>query len=182
MPAILTANLDRPINSVRVLGDSTGEVASSVSGVAEQANPDAQKNSYSEATRTLQGIIAKLNKFYDEIFAGQREEIAKLSVEIAGKILMRKVQDGDYEIESIVKEALNNAPSHPDLTIHLNPDDLAACRKSQDNDGSELAGIKFAADTNIGRAECVLESPKGIIKSLIDEHLEQITKALKKAD
>ena len=143
----------------------------------------AQKNLYSEVCRTLQDLTAKLNQFYDEIFASHKEEIARLSVEIARKILMRKAEDGDYEIETIVREALKNAPTHQDLVVHLNPQDLASCQKAQQNDGSgTLAGIKFVADHNIGRAECVLESPKGIIESLIDEHLEQIGKALKKVE
>jgi hypothetical protein len=32
------------------------------------------------------------------------------------------------------------------------------------------------------RAECLLETPKGIVESLIDEHLERIGKALKTAE
>jgi flagellar biosynthesis/type III secretory pathway protein FliH len=66
----------------------------------------------------------------------------------------------------------------------LNPEDLAHCRKAQQQDeqGGALVGIKFVADPNVGRAECLLESPKGIIKSLIDENLERIGKALRKAE
>ena len=143
----------------------------------------AQRCLYSEVCRTLQGLVAKLNQIYDEIFIGHKEEIAKLSVEIARKILMQKVQDGDYEIESIVKETLKNAPTRQDLVVHLNPEDMADCQKVQQEDNcGTLAGIKLVADANIGRAECVLESPKGIIRSLIDEHLKQIGKALKKTE
>ena len=142
----------------------------------------AQKNLYSEVCQTLRGLVSKVNQFYDEIVAGQKDEIAKLSVEIARKVLMQKVQEGDYEIESIVKEALKNIQTHQDLEVRLNPDDLADCQKLQQGDGEPFAGIKFVADTGIGRAECVIESPKGTIKSLIDEHLEKIDKALDKTE
>jgi len=124
-----------------------------------------------------------LNEFYDKVFVEHKEEIAKLSVEIARKILMQKVEDGDYEIESIVKEALKNAPTHQDLVVHLNPEDLAECQKVQKEEPeSDLAGVKFVSDPKIGRAECLLESPKGIIESLINEHLERVGKALTKAE
>jgi len=193
MSRTLTVHLERPITSARILD---GYSSNAESSVTDSMNPAAnterikliedlevQKSLYSEACRTLQGLVAKLNQIYDEIFTGHKEEIAKLSVEIARKILMQKIQDGDYEIESIVKETLKNAPTRQDLVVHLNPEDLADCQKAQqDDNGGTLAGVKLVADANIGRAECVLQSPKGIIRSLIDEHLEQIGKALKKTE
>lgn len=139
---------------------------------------------FSEACQALNGVVAKLNESCAGIFREHQGEIARLSVEIARKILTQKVNDGDYEIESIVKEALAHAPSRHNLVVHLHPDDLAQCLKAQqDNEqGVALARIEFVADANIGRAECVIESPKGIIKSLIDEHLDRIGKALQKAE
>ncbi len=193
MAGTFAVNLAKPIKSVRILNDYPGDVESSITGAMNpSAKPEqikliedlkAQKSLYSEVCQTLQGLTSKLNQVYDEIFASHKEEIARLSVEIARKILMQKAKDGDYEIETIVREALKNAPTHQDLVVRLNPHDLTACQQAQQNDGSEtLAGIKFVADQSIGRAECVLESPKGIIELLIDEHLEQIGKALKKAE
>ena len=128
-------------------------------------------------------MIAKLNQFYDKLYAGHSEEIARLSVEIARKILMQKVENGDYEIESIIKEALKNTPGGQDVTVHLNPEDIETCQKAQQQEpGGVLTGIKLIPDSNIGRAECLLESPKGIVKSLIDDNLERICKALEKAN
>ncbi|MHC4425985.1 MAG: FliH/SctL family protein [Planctomycetota bacterium] len=142
---------------------------------------EAHKALFSQACQTLNGVIAKLNQFYDRVFVEHREEIARLSVEIARKILTQKVENGDYEIESIVKEALKNAPSRQDVVVHLNPEDLAQCQKAQQDEPSDaLAGIEFISDANIGRAECLLESSKGIVKSLIDENLERVSKALEK--
>jgi len=96
---------------------------------------------------------------------------------------VQKVQNGDYETESIVKEALKNSPTRQDVVVHLNPEDFVQCQKAQqDEPTGALAGIKFVSDPNIGRAECLVESSKGIIESLIDEHLERIGKALKKVE
>ena len=144
---------------------------------------EAQKAELSQVCCTVKGIVDKLNQFYDEVFAEARGEIAKLSVEIARKILVQKVQEGDYEIESIVKEALKNVPTRQDVVVHLNPEDFVQCEKAQQEDATgTLAGIKFVTDPNIKRAECLLETPKGVVESLIDEHLEQISQALKKAE
>ena len=189
MPDTLTVNLDRPVKSVGILHGDRVDASSSVSMTpADDAERirlmedlQTQKNRYGEVYLMLQGVAGKLNRFYDEAVVGHRAEIAGLSVEIARKILTKKVSDGDYEIEAIVREALENTPSHDGIVIHVNSQDLAACQKVWGDEGSgEMAGVKFVADQDIGRAECVLESPKGVIKSLIEEHLEQIGKALKK--
>lgn len=182
-----TVNLSRPIIAARFLEDYP------VSAAGEQADMrvtpkeistqelEAQKVMFSQAYQALNCVVAKLNEFYDKVFAEHKEEIAKLSVNIAKKILMQKVKNGDYEIESIVKEALKNAPSRHDVVVHLNPVDLAQYQKAQEQD-AHLIGVQLVPDSNIGRAECLLESPKGIIKSLIDENLERIGKALTRSE
>lgn len=183
---MITINLSRPVKSAYVLNDSCGfPVGGQIepNAVREQistAELDAQKAVFIKAAHLLNGMIEKLNDFCDKMFAAHKEEIAHLSVEIARKILMHKVENGDYEIESIVKKSLENAPGREELVVHLHPDDLAQCLRAQENEpNGALAGIKLVSDSNISRAECLLESPKGIVKSLIDENLERVAVALK---
>jgi flagellar assembly protein FliH len=189
MAAAVTIKVSKPIKSAEILdGDNrtpSCEVSTDEAAAKRNLTQDLEthKTAFSQACRTLNGVIARLNQFCDKVFAEHREEIAKLSVEIARKILMQKVEDGDYEIESIVKEALKNTPTRQDVVAHLNPEDFVQCQKAQqDEPAGILAGIKLVPDPNIGRAECLVESPKGIIESLINKHLEQIGKALKKKD
>ena len=141
-----------------------------------------QKAEISYVCQILNDIAEKLNKHYENIFTKHREEIARLSVEISRKILAQKIEDGDYKIETIVKEAMENVPTHQDLEIHLNPNDFKLCQKAlQDKQECTLNGMKLISDPGIGQAECMVKSPKGIVQSFIDEHLEQIGEALKKA-
>jgi flagellar biosynthesis/type III secretory pathway protein FliH len=193
MQQTLTVHLEKPVLSVKVadnccLPSAEGHSAGHDGRIEvdkQVAIKDtlAQKAAFSQVCRTLKALTDKLNQFYDTLFAGHEEEIARLSVEIARKILARQVQNGDYEIESIVKEALSNAPTRRDVVVHLNPEDLILCQKvQQDEQNDAFSGIKLVPDPNIGRAECMLETPKGIVESLIDEHLERIGKALKTAD
>jgi flagellar biosynthesis/type III secretory pathway protein FliH len=68
------------------------------------------------------------------------------------------------------------------VNVYLNPTDLEQCQKALENEqNGNLTGIKFVSDPNIGRAECLVKSPKGNVHSLIEEHLEQIGETLKKA-
>jgi flagellar biosynthesis/type III secretory pathway protein FliH len=179
MSQTVTIQLEKPIASAKLL-DGTGTVLAE----AKQAKlPAQQKESLAQVCQALQDAANKVNEFQENLFKEHKEQIAKLSVEIARKILMQKVQEGDYKIESIIEEALKNAPTRQDVVVHLNPEDLSQCQKAQqENAAGTLAGIKFVSDPKIGRAECLLETPKGIIESLINEHLERIGKALEKAE
>ncbi len=141
---------------------------------------ETQKQLYRDACAALQQAAARLERLYDDIFAGHSEAIARLSVEIARKVLLRNISDGDYQIELIIKEALASIPESAGSVVRLNPHDLSALQALQAAGDETLSGVKLTADPSIGRAECVVESPKGMMKLLIDEHLEQISKALTK--
>lgn len=208
MSGTFTVNLAKPVISVKILTaesakDPEQELQSSSMTSADSAanlmqDLEKQKAETVQLYRALSSVVDELNRFYDGLLAGYKKEIAKLSVEIARKILMHKVHKGDYQIEAIVKEALRNAPVHQDIAVHLNPADLAQLRSSLVPHPSSLvpretmedgrwrmedsAGVEFIADSNIGPAECLVETPKGIVKSLIDEHLAQIAEALEKAE
>jgi len=197
---MFSIKLAEPVTSVQVqndnraasddtsgcLGDNEVCAATEAQRVKMVQDLENQKIEMARTCETLNGMIRKVHQFQDELLATQQEEIAKFSVEIARKILMQKVQDRDYQIESIVQEALRQAPVHQDVVVHLHPDDLAQCQKLLDSQpgalGAGSTGIKFVADSDIGRAECVLQTPKGIVKSLLDEHLKRIDEALTNAE
>jgi flagellar biosynthesis/type III secretory pathway protein FliH len=188
MMKTLSVHLEMPLKSVEVFnGYKVNSELSPGIKTADKAEQnklivelEAEKNLFFDANQTLNSLVAKLENLYQDIFKSHNEQIAKLSVEIARKVLMHKVSDGDYEIESIVKEVIASAPSKQEIVIYLNPHDLAACQKAGKEGAFE--GIKFEADSSINRAECRLQSPKGIIKSLIAEHLDQIEKTLLKTE
>src|SRR4030043_109073 len=190
MPGTLTVHLDRPIGLTKICEKAFEKLDTGYSILVPTSdeNPesrmqdvDAQRAALSQVNQALKKVTAKLNEFYDATFAAHKEEIARLAVEIARKILAQKVENGDYKIEPIIKEALSNAPVRQDVVVRLNPADLTEWQKLRENEpGEDFTGIKFVPDASIGRAECVLETPKGIIESLINQHLEQIGKALRK--
>jgi flagellar biosynthesis/type III secretory pathway protein FliH len=140
-----------------------------------------QKNELARLLETVNGVAAGLHKSYEQMLASNHGEIAKLAIEIARKILMSKAGKGDYEIQTIVEEALKYAPTRQNVVVHLHPEDLPRCQQLQgENPQSPLAELEFTADWSIGRGECLVETPKGIVQSFIEEHLEHISGALQK--
>ena len=188
MVRMSVVKLAKPLKAVRISNGSEAAGLTSLDGQDKAEHTvsltelESQKQLYSNVCLALEEVAARLNQLYDEIFAQHNEAIAKLSIEIARKVLMQNISEGDYQIESIIKETLKGAPEGSDMTVRLNPQDLADLRQLQNTGSMALDGIELAEDANIGRGECVIESSKGIVKFLIEDHLEQITKALVKTE
>jgi flagellar biosynthesis/type III secretory pathway protein FliH len=179
MSRTVTIQLRKPIVSACVVDKATA------CPEREGAEPEGlerreQKGGLVQVCKALQEALGEVNEFRKNLFREHKEQIAKLSVEIARKILMQEVQDGNYKIESIVEKTLESASTHQDAVVHLNPEDFAQYEKLRESaPKSALADIKVVADPNVGRAECLLETPRGIVESFINEHLERIGEAFK---
>jgi flagellar biosynthesis/type III secretory pathway protein FliH len=176
MQSVIEITIDRPIQGIEIC-DENEEIAGGVGG----NSLGRKKAEMSKVCGILNGLVEKVNRFYEKLFVEHREAIARLSVEIARKILARRVEEGDYKIETVVKEAISGAPGRKELVVHLNPKDYGELEKLRSEGSVSFEGIKFVSDEGVGAAECVVESPKGTIKSLIDEHLERISMALENA-
>ncbi len=203
MPPILSIKLAQRIAAVRVHNAAPGTCAdpSPAEGLEAQAAAERiesviqtertrmatelerQKGQFSQSCQAIDAIAANLNKLYQDTIANNHADIVKLAVEIARKIVKHKVSQGDYEIQAIVEEAIKRAPTRQEIVIHLNPEDSPACQRyQQENPGSPFAELTFTADWSIGRGECLVETPKGIVRSFIEEHLEHISEALQKVE
>jgi flagellar biosynthesis/type III secretory pathway protein FliH len=140
-----------------------------------------QKDELDRLLETVNALVGRLHELHEETLACNRVEITGLAVEISRRILMYKVSKGDYEIQAIVEEALKQAPTRQNIVVRLNPEDLPRCQQLQREDPqSPFAELELAADWNIGRGECLVETPKGIVKSFVEQHLEHISEALQK--
>lgn len=174
MEQVITVHLEKSVASAQLLEQLPD---------AEKTEPlELQKQQLEQLCQTLQEAVNKVNDSYKKIFSEHKEHVVRLSVEIARKILAQQQDQGQYQIESIIQEALKQAPSLENVTIYLNPDDHANWEKTQQQgSGSISEQLNLVADADIGPAECRIETPKGVIESVIEKHLERIEEALKKA-
>ncbi len=179
MPDIPTVKLDRPVQNATALtagGDATD--------LPQQAfeQMQSQKARLDELCSNFKSIVETLAGMQSELFRRHKNDIINLAVEIARKILGHKIEQGDYQIQDVIKQALDDTPVQKDIVIRLNPKDYAQIEQLTKASEIDFAkGATFVADAGIGQAQCLLETPKGIVESLIDEHLDKISQALKKA-
>lgn len=196
MPETVTINLAQPIAAIHAVDAADLGIPADGSGRTNGQQSDAgqteqlvgqqttgeQEQRLTELCQTVDSIAGKLNDLYEQTVARNRSDIARLAVEIARKILACKVSKGDYNIQPVIEEALKRAPAHQEIVIRVNPDDLPRCQQlQQENPDSPFAELNLVADWGIARADCLVETPKGIVKSFLEEHLVRIAEALEKA-
>ena len=181
MVQTVTISLKRPVGSVRILRDYGGLSSETAAALdtAASAELSQQTKKFMQAAAALSAITAKLNVFFENEVRQHNQQIAKLAVEVARKVLMQEVADGHYKIETIVQEAIRNAPSRENVVVHLNPADAAFCRQAQEQNGEKLfGGIKIESDPNVKPADCVVATPRGLVESFTETHLLHIAEAL----
>ena len=177
--ATLTINLETPIEKVDMVNGTDTVTDTECAGQGQPESLDAEREQLTGICKTLDEAAAQMKQFHKELFSVHGEQIAKLSIEIAEKILLHEIGEGRYEIEKIIQEALKNAPSQNNVVVKLNQGDIELYQKTVKETGKDvLANIELVADANVGPCQCVVETDKGVIEYFIEQHLQQIGKAL----
>jgi len=190
MRVSLAIKSKRPVRKVSVLGGYSGageeyfgqdsQLDAVKLGMVKQL--EGQQEQLTQLCKMVKVLASKLNDLYEQAFAEHRQQIAALSVQIAERILRQKLESDDYKLAPIIEDALEVAGNREDVKIRLNPQDLEQWQQLHSEDlSSEYSGVKFVGDPRLGRAECVLESPKGVIESVIQDQLSKVNEALKRA-
>ncbi len=186
MPQNLTVHLPGKLLAMKVLGTSPADGLAGSADAAESTPQQRQKVLEDEiakakqARRALENALEQVGQLQVQLLKDAEQQLLQLSVDIAQKILAQEIQTQQYQIEPIVKEALQHVPPRTDVVVHLHPDDYAQCEMArQAEKNSQSGGITFLADPNVNRAECVLETSQGTVESRIDAHLENIVEAFK---
>lgn len=172
-----------PIMSVGVVSETDTMDSSKVAEAQEAKLAEQQKKQTDRLCRVLDSAALKLQEFQEEIFSSHREQIVELSVRIAEKILFKEIDEGSYDIAKIVQEALKIAPDQRDVVVRLNPRDVEQYERLVEDKAVEgLSHVKVTADAGVGCAQCVIETDKGLVEYFIEEHLNQVARALKGTD
>ena len=189
MAETLSLNLSMPILSVQV--SSNGEVGADEDGGASETEVneyirqqaaislEQEKGEMRQVLATMDKAAEQVKQVHAKSFSEYPKQIAKLSVEIAKRILSKSVENGEYDIEEIIEKTLTVAPTNDDCVVKLNSVDMQKAQKLLgERPDSVVANVRLVSDDTVGPAECVLETPKGIVEYFIDDQLNRIAEAI----
>jgi len=100
-----------------------------------------------------------------------------VAVAIAEKVIRRELSQSPEISADLVKETLQLAAGNGEINIRLNPDDLNSMENGQSllvDELKKLARSQIAADPNLQRGDCIVETTFGSIDNRIDTQLQRI--------
>lgn len=113
-------------------------------------------------------------------------EIVGLAMEIAEKVVNKKVEDDPQITASVLERARAEIPHAREVRIWLNPVDYQALSEMRPDlvriGKEEGRNIEVVASEEIGRGGCRVETELGVIDATIPTQMEEITKQLLKGD
>ncbi len=132
------------------------------------------------ARAALEQACRQVQNAHEEFAAHAEEQLLDLAVEIAAKVLMQEIRAERYEIEPIVRQVLDKAPTGASLTVLLNPSDLERCGKIDPPTGA--GEIIFKPEASVPPGGCRVDTPDGLIQTDPAEHLVEIAQTLKRQE
>lgn len=174
--------LASPIASVRVADPDRADESARAAAAEQQrrALAEALAGERAELAQGRQAIEAALREaiaLRDSVVDAAEAHIVELALDVARKVLMQEIQAKRYEIDPIVRAALDQVSNWREVVVHLSPDDFLRCSLA-DESNDETQGVRFVADPAVKPAECFLETAEGIVRSDVEEHLSEIATAL----
>jgi flagellar assembly protein FliH len=186
--------LEQPLLDVRLLA-----TVPSPSPAGPEPLPEAEKTSYDKGRRDAEqalgeqllqqrnemaelqnGVIKSLKQMFPQMAREMEAALIQLALESVKKVVAGVKIDSKI-VEAVVREALTQVQDTTDVSIQLNPEDLALLRKSKSQlleDLPETGPLRFVPSADVTRGGCIVQTRFGIVDAQRETKLEQIQRAV----
>ena len=146
---------------------------------ARAAYAEGERAGFEKAAEEAAGALQKAAERLDEAREKAESEVSEFAIElalrIAREILAREIDEGRYDIEKIVRQALSwSGIGRGSCTVHLNPEDVARLDGIPFRSGTELEG-----DADVACGDVHITTPQGLLVRELDECLDAIRTSLR---
>ncbi|MDK2836585.1 MAG: flagellar assembly protein FliH [Thermosediminibacterales bacterium] len=121
----------------------------------------------------------KLYKEYQNKILNTERELIELSIQIAEKILKKKIEEGEFI--NLVKHGLEKFTNEETLIIRVCPECYEQLERNKNilyDSVENLSNIKIIKDHSLKTGDCIIESLSGKLNAGISEQLNEIKRGL----
>lgn len=133
-----------------------------------------------ELVELQNGVLNSLQQSLPRLIEENESALMNLALDLAQKIVAGLPVD-QVMVESVVREALQQAKETSEMMVQLHPDDLALLRKHNSpllNGLPETGPLRFSGVAAIARGGCMVQTRFGLIDAQRETKVEQLRKAL----
>lgn len=129
----------------------------------------------------LQEALDDINRLSGEVYGTAEAQAVKLSLAVARKIIGREAAIDRGVVVHTLRRALENLVRGTEVTVVLNPDDVAFLRTLAPGDltgtGEAPAKIDFEADPAMAPGGCLVKTAAGDRDASIDGQMDRVAEA-----
>ena len=133
----------------------------------------------SDIRENLSDALEKIASLNEDITEQIENDLVKLSLEIAKKIVGREVNVDTNIALDLVKISLKRVDSRAMAEVRLHPDDHAFIQGHREDLGT-YGSLKLVEDNSISKGGCLIHTETGDVDARIESQFEEIAKGLLK--
>ncbi len=141
----------------------------------------ARQQGYQEGLSQWNQAVMSALQAHDKLLGDSEEQLLRLAVHIAEKIIGEQIRSHPETIVDIVREALKSVRQERSLTIQVNPEHLEIVRQRLAR-LEEIVGIgrqiQIVPNPSLGAGGCIVESELGVIDARLETQLKCLEEAL----
>ena len=133
-----------------------------------------------EMAELQNGVIKSLKQVFPQMAREMEAALIQLAFESVKKVVAGVKIDSKI-VETVVREALSQVQDTAEVSIKLNPEDLALLRKNKSpllEDLPETGSLRFVPSAEVTRGGCIVQTRFGVVDAQRETKLEQIQKAV----
>ena len=133
-----------------------------------------------ERLERLESVIRELDGVKERKIEEVLPEIVDLSLDIARKIIHRKIEQDREIIVSVVREAIHRLGREEKMLIRVNPADYDTMISNIDllREETRLRDVTVEPSASISPGGCTIETPSGEVDARIEEQIKEIRDAI----
>ncbi len=170
--------------SAREITDSAEQRAAETRATLDRevarARAAAFQAGWTEALGGWEGMMIAAAQHRRNVLMEAEEDLLKLAVKIAEKIIGQELKVNSGAIAGIVSAALRQIRNSESVTITVHPDDVPTLTERSDQVlGQQRHGtIEILSDPHLQRGDCRIETATGTIDARLDVQLRALERAL----
>ena len=146
----------------------------------EKAGIDIGTHSIAPVADSLYQAIEQFETIRTESYKSIEEEVVKLALTIARKIVCHEVKINRDVVVCVAREALSRGEDPGNVTIKMSPADLELIQKTKTQLVKLQENIKhvtFEASDGVGQGGCIIETDLGDIDARIEKQFQAVAES-----
>lgn len=151
-----------------------------VEAEAEEIRVNAYQNGKESALSETLNLLLESREIREKTFVETEQDILRLSVKLAEKIIGQEIKTDKKVIAEIVSNALRNTKRQDKITVRVNPNDFSTVQEhfAMLSQSSRSSFVDIVPDPKVASGGCIIESEVGTVDARLETQLRALEKAL----